>query len=66
MNTQLGQHEFLAGDSYTIADIATWPRLHCWQTAYNLPIAQDEFGHVVRWYQQIAARPAVQRAVLVP
>ena len=62
LNTRLGESEYLAGDSYTIADIATWP----WQR--NMPKRGqnlDDFPNVKRWFDQIAERPAVQRGVAV-
>ncbi len=59
MNLRLRDAEYLAGD-YGIADIATYP----WVSTYkrrDLPI--DEFPHVKRWIEAIAARPAVQRGM---
>lgn len=66
MNSQLAQTEYLAGDSYTIADIATWPWLRGWQGFYKMPIPEAEFPHVLRWYRAIAERPAVVRGLAVP
>ncbi|EMQ4857006.1 glutathione-dependent disulfide-bond oxidoreductase [Morganella morganii] len=65
LNRQLSQHEFIAGDNYTIADMAAWP----WYgglvlgTLYNAAtfLSVSEYPHVIRWAEQIAARPAVQR-----
>ncbi|HDT3625624.1 TPA: glutathione-dependent disulfide-bond oxidoreductase [Morganella morganii subsp. morganii] len=65
LNRQLSQHEFIAGDNYTIADMAAWP----WYgglvlgTLYNAAtfLSVSEYPHVIRWAKQIAARPAVQR-----
>ena len=56
LDERLGQSKFLAGENYTIADIATWP----W-------IARNEWHDVglknhknlTRWYLEIAERPAV-------
>ena len=59
MNLRLRDAEYLAGD-YGIADMATY----AWVATYerrNLPI--DEFPHVKRWLEAIAARPAVQRGM---
>jgi GST-like protein len=63
LNTRLGEAPYLAGDEYTIADIATWPWISRfdWQTM-NL----NEFPNLKRWYLEIAARPAVQRGYDVP
>ncbi len=63
MNTQLAHHAFLAGDTYSIADIATWPWLAGWQNFYGFTIGEAEFPHVVRWFAQVGERPAVQRGM---
>ena len=62
MDARLAEHEFLAGD-YSIADIACfpWVRGHEWA---QIPI--DGFDHLKRWFETIAARPAVQRGLLIP
>ncbi|GLS45450.1 glutathione-dependent disulfide-bond oxidoreductase [Methylobacterium brachythecii] len=64
LDTHLAAHEFLAGDTYTIADMAVWP----WQPgslygAYDAHefLAVEEYSHLLRWYRAIAARPAVAR-----
>ncbi|ABB09150.1 glutathione binding-like protein [Burkholderia lata] len=62
MDKRLGESEYLAGDAYTIADIATFPWTRSWQ---NQGIVLDELPNVKRWYDAIAARPAVQRGVEV-
>ena len=63
MDDRLGHHAYLAGDEYTIADIASWPWVSRfeWQT-----IDLDEFPNVKRWYCEIAERPAVQKGYHVP
>jgi GST-like protein len=58
LNKRLADREFIAGD-YSIADMASYP----WIVPYarqqqNL----DEFPYLKRWFEAIAARPAVQRA----
>ena len=62
LDTRLAQQPFLAGD-YSVADIATfpWVHTHAWSG-----VALDGFVHLARWHAQIAARPAVQRGLLVP
>jgi len=61
MNRQLGQSRYIAGD-YSIADIAIFP----WTRSYkNQGVELEEFPHVKRWFDAIAARPAVQRGVEV-
>jgi GST-like protein len=60
MDTQLGKTQYLAGNDYTIADIAAFPWTRSWQ---NQGIELDTFAHVKRWHEEIAARPAVVRGV---
>jgi len=62
LNKRLGEQAFLAGD-YSIADIATYPWVsrHEW---HKTDLAQ--YPNVKRWFDQISARPAVQRGMLVP
>ena len=62
LNTQLGLHEYVAGE-YSIADIAIWPWISRfeWQT-----INLNDYPNVKRWYLEIAKRPAVQRGYKVP
>ncbi|KVE39491.1 glutathione binding-like protein [Burkholderia sp. TSV86] len=62
MDKQLGQSAYLAGDGYTIADIAAYPWTRSWQ---NQGIALEDFPNVKRWQDAIAARGAVQRGVEV-
>jgi len=65
LNQHLAQHAYLAGDDYTIADIATWP----WYGALAKGLLYGageflqvhEYTHVQRWSDQIMQRPAVQR-----
>lgn len=57
LDRRLQGHEYLAG-AYSIADIACWP----WVSgAERLGYALATFPAVKRWYDAIAARPAVQR-----
>jgi GST-like protein len=63
------EHEYLAGDDYTIADMAIWP----WYGAlakgqlYGAGefLQVQDYTHVQRWTDQIAKRPAVQRGRMV-
>ncbi len=65
LDRHLAAHKFLAGDDYTIADMAVWP----WYGAlvkgqlYEAGefLAVHEYRHVLRWTDEIAQRPAVQR-----
>lgn len=62
LERRLGEVEYLAGD-YSIADIATYPwvRIHDWAG-----VSLDGLPQVQRWMDSLAARPAVQRGLLVP
>ena len=69
LNRNLAEREYLAGDTYTIADIATAP----WYgalvdgTVYNAAEFLDvaSYTHVVRWKDAIFARPAYKRGRMV-
>ncbi|MDH3918674.1 MAG: glutathione S-transferase N-terminal domain-containing protein [Rhodospirillales bacterium] len=59
---RLGETRFLAGDDYTIADIASFP----WTRSYERQgIDLEDYSNVKRWFDEIAARPAVERGVKV-
>ena len=62
MNKRLAQSKYIAGPDYTIADIAIFPWLRSWK---NQGIAWDDYPHLKGWFDEIAARPAVQRGVEV-
>jgi GSH-dependent disulfide-bond oxidoreductase len=62
MDKQLGVTRYLAGNDYSIADIATFPWTRSWK---NQGIELDEFPNVKRWFDEISARPAVVRGVEV-
>ena len=63
MDKELATREFLAGNVYSIADIATYPWVarHEWhKTDLN------QFPNIKRWFEEIGKRPAVQRGMAVP
>ncbi len=62
LNRRLGEQRFLAGD-YSIADIATYPWVGRHERHH---VRLEDFPNVKRWFDQISARPAVQRGMLVP
>ncbi len=62
LDKRLSENGYLAGDDYTIADIATFPWV---RNPDRRGIDLAEFPHVRRWHDAIAARPAVQRGVAV-
>ncbi len=63
LNRQLAGRDFIAGDQYTIADIASWP----WVSRFEYQhIDLCDFPNVMAWYLRIAERPAVRRGYAVP
>jgi GSH-dependent disulfide-bond oxidoreductase len=63
LDKRLGEAKFLAGDEYTIADIATYP----WVARYEWHKTDlNQFPNVKRWFDAISQRPAVQRGMKVP
>jgi GSH-dependent disulfide-bond oxidoreductase len=69
LDRRLAESAYLAGDSYTIADIAVWP----WYGALAKGLLYEageflqvqQYKHVQRWTEAIAERPAVKRGRLV-
>lgn len=57
---QLENFEFLAGASYSIADIAALPAVIAHEKTLS------EYTNLTRWMQQLQQRPAVQRGMLIP
>jgi len=70
LDRQLADHEFIAGNSYSIADIAIW----AWYGSVGLGLSYGDanvfldtasYQHVMRWARAIEARPAVKRGRMV-
>ncbi|MEM9421655.1 MAG: glutathione S-transferase C-terminal domain-containing protein, partial [Pseudomonadota bacterium] len=69
LERQLKDHKYIAGDEYTIADMAVWP----WYGALVLGRLYDAaeflqvhtYTNLVKWAEDIAARPAAQRGRMV-
>lgn len=65
LDRQLAEHQYLAGDVYTIADMAVWPwygtlvKGQLYEAGEFLSV--QDYRHVLRWTDEIALRPAVQR-----
>jgi len=69
LDRQLARTRYIAGEDYTIADIAIWPwygQLHT-DNSYGAAEFLDtaSYTNVVRWAEEIKARPAVQRGRMV-
>ena len=70
LNRRLAESRFVAGDDYTIADMAIWP----WYGALakgqlygesGTFLQVQEYTHVQRWTEEIAQRPAARRGRMV-
>jgi GSH-dependent disulfide-bond oxidoreductase len=69
LDRQLGQRRFIAGEDYTIADMAIWPwyggLAKGWLYEAGEFLQVQEYRNVVRWADEIYARPAVKRGRMV-
>lgn len=63
MDKRLADHAYLAGDAYSIADIATYPWVdrHAWH-----PMELADYPNVKRWYDMLGLRDAVKAGMNVP
>jgi len=65
LDRRLAESEYLAGDDYTIADMAAWPWMGALATGRIYGAGEfldgQSYRHVQRWTSQIAKRPAVVR-----
>ncbi len=69
LDRRLAESEYVAGDNYTLADIAIWPwyGIMAQGKAYNAGefLNVEEYTHLQRWTATVAARPAVKRGRIV-
>ena len=63
LDTHLAKHAFIAGDSFTMADIPIACEIHRWS---GLPLDQTERPHLNRWYRGILSRPASRGILDLP
>jgi GST-like protein len=69
LNRRLSENPYVAGDAYTLADIAIWP----WYGVLAMGelygagefLQVRDYPHVIAWAEKIAQRPAVQRGRMV-
>ena len=62
LNNRLYDRPYLAGEAYTIADMISYP----WTASWKLQgIDLDEFKHFKRWFEELSARPAVEKGMAV-
>jgi GST-like protein len=64
IDRRLGEHEYLAGDNYSLADMATFPWMIDKQQKFH-GIDVSEFTNVKRWLAAINTRPGAQRGMQV-
>ena len=62
LDRRLKKNAYIAGEKYTIADMAIWPWL---RSHKNQGVDMDAYPSVKRWFTEIEARPAVQRGIKV-
>lgn len=62
INKRLAASRYVGGPAYSIADMAIFPWLRSWK---NQGVQLSEFPHLKGWFDEIAARPAVQRGLAV-
>ena len=65
LDRRLAEKEFIAGNDYTIADMAIWPwyggLVKGWQYGAAEFLSVQDYTNVIRWADQLLARPAVAR-----
>lgn len=62
LNNRLYDRPYLAGDDYTIADMISYPWTVGWQ---GQGVDIEEFKYFKRWFEEVGARPGVQRGMAV-
>ena len=62
LDKRLSESCYLAGRDYTIADMAVFPWLRTWE---RQGVQMSDYPAVQKWFDAIAARPAVQRGIQV-
>jgi GSH-dependent disulfide-bond oxidoreductase len=70
LDQHLAEHQYMVGETFTIADMAIWPwygrlALHQIYDDAGTFLAVDEYQKVQRWARLIEERPAVKRGILV-
>lgn len=65
LETQLSKHAYVAGDDYTIADMAIYPWINTLRTFYQQEALLTDTPHIRAWFDKVGARPAVQKGMMV-
>ncbi|WP_274369326.1 glutathione S-transferase family protein [Morganella morganii] len=63
LNDDLAQRDYIAGDAFSIADMALAPLLYPWREVCH---DRPDFPHIERWFARIETRPAYRDIVALP
>lgn len=63
LNDDLAQRDYIAGDTFSIADMALVPLLYPWREVCH---DRPDFPHIERWFARIETRPAYRDIVALP
>jgi glutathione S-transferase len=63
LDKHLAGRDYLAGQSFTVADIPMGVASYRW---FNLPLERPAMANVERWYQRLCARPAFKQHCMLP
>ena len=63
LDRHLADRDFVAGDSFTMGDIAIGPQAHRW---FNLVEKRPPMPNLEAWYRRLAERPAFRKNVMIP
>lgn len=63
LDNQLQKHHYIAGAEYSIADMAVWPWLYCYETIYQQNLDKQAHPNLVRWYIELYKRPTIISAL---
>ena len=58
LDGRLAEHDYVAGDFYSIADMAIWPWVQGWEGQQQ---SMDDTPHLAAWLERVGQRPAVQK-----
>ena len=58
LNNRLGLHDYVVGQTFTLADITFGVHVHRW---FNMAITRPDLPHLFAWYERLLARPAYLR-----
>jgi glutathione S-transferase len=63
LDSQLAARPYIAGDAFSLADIAAGMTLYRW---YEMPIERPALPRLEAWYARLRERPAYRKAVCIP